>query len=432
MALSLSRRSMRTAVTLVGVSGALAFAFHRAGPSEAFARSTLEQVTVPVEELPELTTLVDENTALAIDLYKAIGADRAGQNVFFSPYSISVVLAMVYAGASGETASEIETVIHTSLSAERMHRAFGALDFQLSSRAPFLAKASAIWASSSVQIETSFLDLLATNYGAGVGIADFARDPGGSRRRINDWVADRTDNKIREAVDAQATAQPTPVALVNVAAFEGHWREPFDQASTSPEPFTCLDGTSIEVPTMRGKPWARFAKTKSYDAVELGYAGGKIVMDLAMPKAGTFADFESGLTGPGFVAILQGLQSGEVDLWMPRFEFSGGPTHLKPTLQALGMKRAFDRNLADFSNMGKDKSGPLYLGDVFHQATVSVDEFGTRAYAETFAGNQVGAHGAPQIHIDHPFVFVLRDVPTGTILFAGRLAIPSRGRAARL
>jgi serpin B len=338
---------------------------------------------------------------------------------------------MIYAGAGGQTANEIAAVLHWTLPAPKLHAAFDALDQTLASRthgAVALRLASSLWGLPSLRFERPFLDTLARDYGTGVRLADFAQEPERSSRRINAWVDDTTQGAIREMVGPN-DLRGSVFAVVQAVSFHGEWSIPFHPDQTSRDPFTRLDGSGADVDMMHARelPVPRVSGD-AFDAVELPYAGGDLVLDIVMPKTSLPA-FESEMTATKLGAILDSLEKGPVRLSIPRLRLKGATFGLDEMLQRRGMRRAFDPVQADFSPLATGR-GPICLERVLHQCTVEIDEKGTEAAAATIALGRAGAAATPHedlaIAIDHPFVFAVRDVPTGTILFMGRVVDPTR------
>jgi serpin B len=402
----------------------------RAAKPVPAAASDLQRDTSPRVSARDSAALVDANTAFAVDAYRWWARARPGQSVFFSPYSVSMVLAMTYAGAAGATASEMAAALHTSLSPARLQPVFDALDLRIAARSPQVALhvASSLWGAVGETYAAAFLDTLATNYGVGIRLEDFARDPDGSRARINAWVSDRTQGAIENLLGPGAIASGTRLVLVNAIAFQGAWAAPFRAGATATAPFTRGDGRTANVATMHaGDLAARFDRTATYDAVELAYQGGRVVMDVVVPTEGSMAPFEAGLTANALASITGGLKTGVIELWLPKFAVRGGSMSFKRMLQDFGMHAAFDARSADFSAIAVDAAAPLYVDDVVHDAYVEVDERGTRAAAATGVGIAATAALRPQetIRVDRPFLFAVRDRPTGTLLFVGRVMDPS-------
>ena len=432
--MSFNLRAIRTAVfVLMPLASLSAFgAFRTAHCAIPIARSELPRETAVEASPDDLFTLVAGNTEFAIDAYGLLGNQYKGHNLFFSPYSISIALSMAYAGARGKTADEMARAMRFLLPRERLHRAFGVLDAQVSSRSAdgvVLQAANSMWAREKTHFEKPFLDTLAQSYGAGVRLVNFAGDPEGSRKRINAWVADQTRDQIRELLRAGAVDGSTVLMLTNAVYFRGDWLHPFEPDHTAPRVFSRLDGSAAKVSTMHAPMWgAGLSQSAAFDAVELRYRGGNVAMDIVMPRAGSFAAFESGLTGASLEAILKGLNAEQFELFVPKFKLKGASGGVKEVLRALGMDLAFDPQEADFSGVTSDSVAPLFLREVIHSATVTVDEKGTEAAAATaFDGVRAGRPLPIEIRIDHPFFFFIRDVPTGAILFAGRVTDPTEG-----
>jgi serpin B len=394
---------------------------------------------LPREEHPALTPgesaeLAAANVQFALDAYRELAVEHPAQNLVWSPYSASVAMAMAYAGAGGRTASEMASVMHWTLPSRTLHAAFDALDHMLAARtrgAVALHLADSLWGLPSLHFQRPFLDTLARDYGTGVRLTDFVGEPERSRRRINEWVADSTHGTIDELLDSDEFPSDTAVVLVQAVSLRADWAMRFDTALTWEEPFFLLDGKPTKVATMHG--WhlrAPRVSSDAFDAVELPYEGGRLVMDVVMPKSPLGA-FESGLTGAKLDTVLGRLREGPLRISIPRFRFSGGTLSLVDLLERLGMRQAFDANEADFSPMATIPRGRIYLSRVLQQGNVLVDEKGTEATAATTAVLG-GTSAAPPsdddivLSIDHPFLFAVRDVPTGTILFMGRVVDPSR------
>ncbi len=389
-------------------------------------KSDLARNTAPDVSAAELDELVAGNTAFALDLYGQV-RDEPG-NLFMSPYSVSMALAMTYAGAEGDTATQMADALHFTLPADRTHAAFDALDLALASRGqtarsdtiPFrLTTANAMWSQEGTQFETPFLDTLAVNYGAGMHVVDFMADPDGSRQTINQWVADRTNDRIKDLLPQGSVDELTRLVLTNAIYFSGAWQYPFDAGNTADRPFQTPTGT-VQVPSLHRSAELRYKAGEGYQVAELPYDGGELGMTLIVPD-GDFSSFESSLTPAALADVVTGLQAYDLDLTMPKFEFDT-PLSLADALQALGMTDAFS-DAADFSGM--DGARDLQITGVLHKGFVSVDEDGTEAAAAT--GVVVGPTAAPEpatLVVDRPFLFLIEDFQTRTILFLGRVVDP--------
>jgi len=395
------------------------------------ARSDLRRDTAPAIPAADVQALLDGNNAFAFDFYRQVRGD--GGNLVYSPYSISLATAMLYGGAGGETASQIAGSLHFTLPPEQFHPALNALSLDLAQRPAQSKKvdrknpmqlyiANAVWGQRDYPFEKTYLDLLAVNYGAGVRLLDFTAAPDSARQQINDWVDRETQGKIKDIMPPGSVDPSTRMVLSNAVYFKAAWQEAFVAELTSDAPFTLLDGSQVQVPTMQTDEEIplRVGSGEGYQVVALPYKGNLAEMVIILPEQGRFESVESTLDAAQFAAILDGLHPIHLILYMPKFEFSVD-FDLIPVLSALGMSLAFDDTKADFS--GITKSERLYVYQALHKAYVLVNEAGTEAAAATIFG-AVPASLPQELRIDRPFIFIIRDVPTGTILFVGRVLNP--------
>ena len=392
-------------------------------------RSEKTRVTIPLATDSELTDLVRGNNDFAFGLYQKLRAEESG-NLFYSPYSISLALAMTYAGARGETERQMSNALHFILSQDKLHPAFNALDLQLASRGEGssgqdgkgfrLNIANAIWGQQGYDFLQGFLDKLAENYGAGMKIANFTEAPENSRVAINDWVAQQTEEKIKDLIPSGAIDNLTRLVLTNAIYFNAAWLHPFDVRATAEGDFHLLAGSSVRVPMMRQTGLFGYARGTGYQAVELLYDGSEISMVILLPDKGNFDPFENSLNAELVSRISKNLSHNRIELTMPSFEFEA-QFKLGETLKKMGMSDAFNPQLADFSGMDGTKS--LSISDAFHKAFVLVNENGTEAAAAT--GVVIGVTSVPpRVAVDRPFIFLIRDIATNTTLFVGRVMDP--------
>ena len=386
--------------------------------------------TAPEVSAPDLTTLVEGNSAFAFDLYQQL-KDEEG-NLFYSPYSISLALAMTYGGARSETEAQMANALRFSLPQSRLHPAFNALALELDSRGEGaqgkddegfrLNIINAIWGQQDYEFLTEFLDLLAVNYGAGLRVLDFIGATEESRVTINDWVADQTEGRIEDLIPQGLINAMTRLVLTNAIYFNAAWEYPFDEDITQDGVFHLLDGSQVTVPMMSQKESFGYAEGDGYQAVELPYDGDELSMVILLPTSGQFESFEEALDAAQVDGIIGSLERWQVDLTMPKFEFDSSFSLLE-ALSAMGMPIAFSGS-ADFSGMTGNRE--LYIADVVHKAFVSVDEEGTEAAAATAVVMELTAMpDVVEVTIDRPFIFLIRDIETGTILFVGRTLNPS-------
>ncbi len=393
-------------------------------------KSDQQRVENPQVSDQDLQELVRGNTALAFDLYRELG--KKPGNFFYSPTSISVALAMTSAGARGQTAEEMASALHFSLPQDRLHPAMDKLDLALASRGqdakgkdgePFrLDVANAVWGQTGYAYQPPFLDTLAEYYGAGLRVVDFSGAPDEARGLINNWVSDQTAGKIPELL-GQGTITPlTRLVLTNTVYFNASWREPFKPEKTADGDFHMADGATKSVPLMHGWVEMPYAEGADYQAADIPYDGDEVAMLVIVPKAGQLASFESTLDAAKLGAIVAAEQGRGVTLTLPKFKIDSS-FDLADVLGRLGMHRAFSAGDADFS--GITTAEQLYISDVVHKATVSVDENGTEAAAAT--GVIAGTTSAPEpaeLVVDRPFIFLIHDAATGAVIFTGRVVDP--------
>lgn len=400
-------------------------------PQEERAWANGRRIRSPSVTAADLAELVSGCNAFAWDLYHVLGS-REG-NLLASPLSISLALAMAYAGARGETQAQMAQALHLTLAQERLHPAFNHLDLELSSRGRGMARtpkalqlsiANAIWSQEGVQFLAQFLDALVADYGAGVRLLDFAGAPERCRDIVNAWASDHTRGRIRDLIPPGAIRRRTKLLITNAVAFCALWSLPFRASRTADGKFHLLDGSTTVVPMMQRTGSFAYAELNGVRAVELRYKGDELAMAILLPPARSFEAFEKTVQVEKVGAILQSLSYRSVALTMPKFRFACG-FRLADALATMGMPVAFSDD-ADFSGMtgGTD----LFVSDVLHKAFVAVDEEGTEAAAAT-AAVMVPTMAPPRsmpidLCIDHPFLFVIRDIQTGTLLFVGRVLEP--------
>lgn len=403
----------------------------RASPGPSLAESDKPRDPDPSAGPEDLAELASSQLAFGLDLYRVL-RDEDG-NLFFSPYSISTALAMTYAGASGDTAGQMAAALHFSLPPERLHPAFNAYALDLEARVsqaregtPFeLNVANSLWGQQGFPFLPGFLDLLAENYGAGMRLVDYENDPEGARQTINNWVADETRQRIKDLIPQGAIDALTRLVLANAIYFKAEWLNPFEESATAPETFHLLDGSLIEVPMMHVSDSFAYVDGEGYQAIELPYRNGGGSMLILVPDDGMFEPIEAQVTPEMIGGLLANATYARVDLGLPKFTYES-EFNLNQALIALGMTDAFDPARADFSGM--DGARDLFISDVLHKAFVAVDEKGTEAAAATAVIMELASApmGEPiSLTIDRPFLYMILDRQTGTILFLGRVLNPA-------
>jgi serpin B len=420
------------------------------------AKSDAPRASAPPSTAKKAATAIN---AFGVDLYRRVLADGLldpAKGAVISPTSIALALAMARAGAKGETAAEMDRVMR-SAGADSLATAMNALERALSSRSGrfaayagesgggdvFLKIANAPFAQEGMPLEQPYLDTLASRYGAGVRLVDYRTDPAGARKTVNAWVKKQTAGRIPDLLAKPDVTTLTRLILVNALYLKAPWLNPFDVADTTPGRFTRPDGSRVTVPMMSltscqggGICPLPYAAGAGWRAVELPYLGDSLAMTIIVPK--DLAAFERGLTSQKLTRIIGALRTEppgtttwevyDVHVTMPRFGIESR-ADLADALSAMGMPLAFDLDTADFSGISPiARETGLYIKKVIHQANIDVDEKGTEAAAATAVVMATG--GGPmtrevEFRVDRPFLFLIRDVPTGAILFMGRVVDPS-------
>jgi serine protease inhibitor len=375
--------------------------------------------------------LVEGNTAFALELYARMRSNEG--NLIFSPYSISSALAMTYAGARGETARQMEQALHFNTAGTNLHAWFGRLNAALrkaqASGDVVLNIANSLWPRAGHDFRPEFLGLLKREYQATVTPLDYEHDPAGAGRKIARWVDEATRHKIPEIIDPAALDENTRMVLVNAVYFKGDWASPFKRVATAPGRFLVRPGTDILTPLMHHEGKFAYAEDSRLQVLELPYRGGRLSMVILLPRdPDGLPELEKELSADHLGGWTHELQKRKVMVWLPRFNFSGG-FNLKPMLAGLGILDAFDDRRADFSGMDSDPRR-LQIDRVVHQALIEINERGTEAAATSFVVEYAIAlfHDDPMpiFRADHPFLFLIRERETGTILFLGRVVEPER------
>ncbi len=379
--------------------------------------------------------LVAANSQFAFDLYHELAKESPGKNLLFSPESISYALAMTDAGARGNTAVELGKTMHfDALPGDQLAVAFNALAQALlapraaqdKGRAPLeLATSNSAWGQRSFPFVQAYLDSLARYYGAGLRLSDFERDAERERVRINAYVAQQTQGRITDLLPPGILDDMTRLVLVNTITFTADWRSAFAKDLTKPAPFTRSDGSHVTASMMaQEEPQGLDGyQGDHFVAASLPYEGGASML-LIVPDAGQFATVERQL-GPDLAEqITSGLAPGAT-VSMPKFDFRA-QTDLPPALETLGVHDLFDPARADLDGIAPGAG--LYVSDIVHQASIKVDEAGTKAAAATAAViyAQSGRVYRFNVRADRPFIYLIRDDATGAILFVGRVLDPTQ------
>ncbi len=382
-----------------------------------------------------------------VDLLRQL--DSSG-NLCASPTSIALALAMVRAGAKGQTATEMDKVLHdfgttggagelVALIQElQAQTTYDDSDFESddpdatpdeTGKTPLqeLDVSNAVFSQKGMSLEQPFLDSLSSSFGAGVGLVDYEKDPEAARQIINQWASERTKGRIPEILRPGDVDTDTRIALANAIYLKAPWTHPFDPDATNSLPFTRADGSKVSVPTMAMDSWLQYAAGKGYRAVDLplGGDGSSLSMTIIVPD--DMSSFVKSLTAAQLAGIESQVSTYDVDLTLPRFS-ADTRFDLSDILAAMGMPTAFNPNTADFSGITTDV--PLYIQSVIHQANIDVVETGVTAAAVTvvvMGGGSAAPEMPPhvQFHINKPFLYFITDGLSGAILFMGRIDDPS-------
>lgn len=417
-----------------------------APPARKVARSDLARDTAPSLTDAEKKAVAEGGWSFATDLLKLLkGSGDA--NLAFSPLSVSVALSMTYVGAKGTTSDEMAKALRWTLPKPRVSKAYDWLTLELAKRADqALASAretaqpgepapdpaayrlhvvNAIWADERMKFVPAFLDVMATDYGAGVTLADFFGAPDAERLAINQWVSDETQAGIHDLLPPGSIDPNTVTVLVNALHLKLPWLHRLT-VEPAPSPFARGDGTTVNAMFVGGTPTVGWYEDDAARAVRIPLQGRSESMLVVVPKK-DLKSFEDGLDGATLAKIATGVAPAVVRLALPKFRFETASLSLVPALQAFGMKAAFLVDEADFSDMGSAGS-PIFVGDVFHRAMVGLDEKGIEAAAATGVVIKTKSVPVPthELRVDRPFFFVVLDEPTQAVLFAGHVVDPTK------
>jgi serpin B len=387
---------------------------------------------------------------LAVDLHRQLAAGDG--NLCVSPYSIESALAMTFAGADGQTRTEMARVLHFPSNGD-VPASFASLQHSLEEMSVKTAElvkeskrfggpsepitlniANRLFAQKGYDFRQAFLSLVKQNFGAAFEPLDFVHDSSGATQHINKWVADQTRGRIRDLIPANALNKMTRLVLANALYLKAPWGDPFSEKATRPEPFHVRGITAVDVPTMNKEAHFGFAKREGFIAVSLPYVGNDLQFLVLLPDdVNGLRALESKLTASMLAESAKLETREEIDLHLPKFKFEPPTIALADKLQALGMKSAFDvpRGSANFDGIAPRKPNDhLYISNVFHKTFIAVDEKGTEAAAATAvvmmkATAMAGSKPKPiEVKVDRPFVYAIQHVPSGLCLFLGRVTDP--------
>mgnify|MGYP000930772736 CR=1 FL=1 len=375
----------------------------------------------------ELAKLVDVQTQFAL---KLLAGQPSGKTAFLSPFSIYQVLTMAYVGAKRDTKAELAKALGVDAANDQWLSVNGQLASRLVAEGNQgkcrFRNANALYLSDQVQVRPEYLaQASAAVSGAMVSPQDFTQ-PGRVEATVNQWVSDQTKGRIPAILAPDSVSPRTSLIGVNAVFFKARWQSVFEPRLTKPEPFKLLTGESVDVPTMQRQLLTYYASGPGWQAAWLPYEGGPFTTFIILPSAGQFETYATGFGPPQLAAVRASAQRVLLRIHLPRFDATVN-TDLCGPMQAMGIRKAFAA--ADFSGIGIDPRGPMYVEKLTHQAMVKVDEEGTEAAAATAMGVVPGGDSPElpklvEMRVDRPFIFLITDRMTGTILFAGRILDP--------
>jgi serpin B len=371
--------------------------------------------------------LVKGNAAFALDLYSALHKQEG--NLFLSPYSISTALAMTYGGARGDTREQMAKALKFTLPQNQLHGAFARLQAQLNTEQDKgdieLTVANALWAEKHYSFLEDFIQSTNKNYGAPLNRVDFTNTPEETRKRINKWAEQKTNDKIKDLIQPGVLNALTRLVLTNAIYFKGNWSHQFKESETKNDRFWLTRDKAVTVPLMTQKGDFSYGKNEDMQLLALPYVGDNLSMLVLLPnEVDGLSKLETTLTEDTLASWLPLLRKREVRVFLPKFTMTS-EFNLGKILAAMGMPDAFTPQ-ADFSGMTGNRD--LYINAVIHKAFVDVNEEGTEAAAATAVTMKFTSAGTPppEFRADHPFLFLIRHNPSGSILFLGRVADPAQ------
>jgi len=375
-------------------------------------------------------SVVDANNQFALDLYSQYSADpqQTGKNIFFSPYSISSALAMTYEGAKGQTAEEMQKVLHLPGDKQKIRSDFASIYTELNKadKSYKLNAANALWAQKDYPFVSDYFAIVEQYYGGKATNLDFKTDTENSRVTINNWVENKTNNRIKNLIPQGTISQDTRMVLTNAVYFKANWSSQFDAEDTTDGQFKLNSKETADVKMMHQTNNFSYGETDDLQILEMDYLGNDLSMLIILPKDNSIDEVENMLSMKKLSELKKGMKNERVAVALPKFKFET-KYFMKEALKEMGMPTAFSSS-ADFTGMSP--TGELAISQVIHQTFVEVAEYGTEAAAATAVIMEVAGIGPteqPKIfNADHPFIFVIQQKETGNILFFGRVMDPSK------
>ena len=389
-----------------------------------------DNLTPPVDDLvitEGLDNVVNANNQFALDLYSKYKSKEG--NVFFSPYSISTALAMTYEGAKGETAQEMQSVFHFSEDNNTRRGGYTDLYSEINKKDKKykLHTANALWAEQDFHFSNDYFNVVEQYYNGKVTNLNFKQEAEKSRKTINNWIEDQTNNKIKDLIPTGVIDGLTRLVLTNAIYFKGEWVKQFNEDETKSKDFKITLDNIIKVPLMRrtdDKAIFNYIEDSKLQILEMPYSGEDLSMLVLLPKNNDLKALENSLSVEKLSKWKKDLEEQRVNIYIPKFKFET-KYFMADTLKEMGMPIAFSPS-ADFSGMTGEKD--LFISNVIHQAFVDVNEEGTEAAAATAVVMKLTASPnapiIPTFRADHPFIFIIQQNNTGNILFMGKVVDP--------
>jgi len=381
----------------------------------------------------DVSSVINANNKFAFELYSKYKSEDG--NIFFSPYSISIALAMTYEGAKGKTADEIQSVFHFPKDDSQRRDLFSRVINQINKKGKKynLSTANALWAQKDYVFLKDYLNLIKNCYVGEAENLDFVDQTEASRLTINNWVENQTNDKIKDLIPRGSLKSFTRLVVTNAVYFKGFWLKQFHSWATKEADFMIAPGSKVKTQMMNEEEEFNYAETDNLQILELPYEGQDLSMLILLPKGADLKAVEESLNSKKLSEWKNLLRDEEVGVYLPKFKFET-KYFMAKALKAMGMPAAFTPGIdfggeADFSGMTGNKK--LNIDEIIHQAFVDVNEEGTEAAAATAVTMMVGA-AAPEpgpkkiFKADHPFIFVIQDRETGNILFVGRVSDPTK------
>ena len=387
--------------------------------------SNLARNLAPQVSHDELLTLADSNNQFAFTLFDKLYDNETG-NIFFSPYSITEALAVVYAGANGDTKTEMASVLNFDINQEeQFHNRFNGLDLHLNQNDEnyTFEVANAMWPQKDFPVLDSYLNTIKVNYGANVKTLDYVNQTEASRIAINNWVEEKTHERIKDIIPKGEIDETTLLVLTNAVYFKGRWQSEFYEDDTKNATFTAEDGSTHEIAFMNQRElYYQYFKTDNYQAINVPYQKNRSSMLIILPDEGAFSNAINNIERI-YRQTQENMTSKNIALKMPKFEFHTPLYNIKEYLKMLGMNQPFLAS-ADFSNLSNTT---LKIDAVLHKAFIKVDEKGTEATAATVVidANVTKPPEPIVFNINRPFIFFIKDTLSGQILFMGVMRTPA-------